>query len=451
MKLNNYLKSYKSKTKLSLDYSFVVTSYLLAFFPIMSFALRSIILIFWICLGLFCSYKRGFKVISTKNDKLIMLFLTVSFFSLVLSLFYSDNQSAGIKRLIQMLSFFVIPLIFYFNKSIFSMKRIYWIIKIFCFSVIIIIFYQLLMVVFNLEALTDNLSNIEIKRNNLHHLKTISSEQIYQVKIRRFRSFIIELVDSHPTYQGLWVSFTVFFISYRLKFQKGKKLFALLKIVIVCVLISWLFLILARAPILAMVLTLITMYLTFQKFKFYRSLVIMLALILISTTLYVSVGSIRTKIDEIAKNLFILPTKGNDIYNFNSTNVRNGIYYCASIIAKDNLITGTGIGDMQDELIRCYNERIGAKIYTWHRYNSHNQYFFFLISTGILGLLVFLGLLYTLFIKVIATRNKVMFFFLISLSLVFLTENVLSRSDGVLFFSLFLSMILLEPLRTEKL
>src|SRR5690606_17237460 len=86
---------------------------------------------------------------------------------------------------------------------------------------------------------------------------------------------------------------------------------------------------------------------------------------------YTFVTPIKIRVDEIIKTKFELPTEGKNIETYNSINVRNGIYYCSYNVLKNNILTGVGIGDVQNELNSCYNSEIGAKIYTWTDYNSH--------------------------------------------------------------------------------
>lgn len=451
MKLNNYLNRVGISSKLTVNNIFIIFSYLLAIFPLLPFGVRSIIMVLWVCLGIFCFYKNAFKNLRIDvNSKFIIIFLISSYLLLILSLFYSDDKSEGIKKITQMLSFLVIPLVFYLNNPIFEKKIIEAIIKVFCYSVVVVVFYQLLILSFNLEVLTEDLSLLEIKRSNLHHLSSISLDQVNQVKIRRFRAFIMTVVDSHPTYQGLWISFAVFQLSIKLKSKWSNLSYSLPIIFILCVLVCWMFLISARLPILASVFAGILTIVKYGKLHFHSILGMFLFLALVLFGMYNLVRPIKTKVDEVTSNIFKLPTKGNDIYNFNSTNVRSGIYYCDGIVAKDNWLFGTGLGDIQNELTTCYNERIGAKIYTWHKFNSHNQYLFFLISTGLFGLFSFLGLLYYLYRKVVATDNSNMFYFFILISTVFLTENVISRSDGVMFFGLFVSIILLDSKNSSR-
>ncbi len=450
MKLNNYKYLLGLDSEFRLNNIFIICSYLLSIFPILTFGIRTIIIIVWIFFGTLSLLKnKSFQINQDKYSKPIIIFLVISFMLLIFSLLYSKDVSEGSKRLIGMLPFAILPIIFYLNKRTFTKKRIDWIINFFCCSVIIFVLYQMLLLLFNFDIITNDLSISEIKRNNLHHLSSISQDQIQQIKIRRLRNFILKLVDSHPTYQGLWISFVVFWLISKLKSDRRQLKYKIPAILVVGMLIFWMFVISARMPILASIVAIILTWILFKGISIRTFSSIILFSIITLFSLYTFIKPINTKVSEIVDNVFTLPTKGNDIYNFNSTNVRSGIYYCDGILVKENWLFGTGIGDMQAELSACYDEKIGAKVYKWQSYNSHNQYLFFLIGSGVLTLFSFCSFLFYSFKKLIAVRNSALFYGFMVISIVMLTENIISRSDGVLFFGLYVSLILLSSKKTK--
>ncbi|WP_299213014.1 O-antigen ligase family protein [uncultured Aquimarina sp.] len=445
MKLNNYKYLFGLQSEFSINSLFLICSYVLSIFPILSFGIRSILIAVWGFLGILCLIRSySYPIITDKTDKSIIVFLSTSFIFLIFSLWYTENISDGVKRLIQMFPIVLIPLIFYLNKQIFTKQRIDWIANLFCLSVIIFVLYQVLCLGFNFDILTNDLSLIEIKRNNLHHLNNISQDQIQQIKIRRLRSFITKLVDSHPIYQGLWMSFVIYFNFHKLKFNSNSATQKIFRVFIILLMFFWMVLISSRMPLIATFIAGIITIIIFKHYNF--KMVILLGCISLGCfcLLFVTLKPMQTRFEEILDNIFVFPTKGNDIYNYNSTNVRAGIYYCSGIVAKDNWLFGLGIGDVQENLSKCYDQKIGAKIYQWQDYNSHNQYLFFLISSGIVTLFSFCCFLFYCFRKVIILGNASLFYALTVICIVMLTENIISRSDGVLFFGLYTSLILLS-------
>ncbi|MGB0879394.1 MAG: phage head spike fiber domain-containing protein [Polaribacter sp.] len=81
--------------------------------------------------------------------------------------------------------------------------------------------------------------------------------------------------------------------------------------------------------------------------------------------------------------------------------------------------------------------------------NTHNNYLYFLMATGILGLLLFLITILYLFKISLKSRNILQLSFCIIITLNFLTENILSRHWGLLFIS-FMAIVLFTKEKTNK-
>src|SRR6185312_13415815 len=75
--------------------------------------------------------------------------------------------------------------------------------------------------------------------------------------------------------------------------------------------------------------------------------------------------------------------------------------------------------------------------------NAHNQYLSFLIKAGIFGLLIYLYILYFSLSNAIKRKDFIFFSFLILISVVSISENILDVNKGIFFYSFFLSLFLL--------
>lgn len=117
-------------------------------------------------------------------------------------------------------------------------------------------------------------------------------------------------------------------------------------------------------------------------------------------------------------------------------------------------LTGTGIGSRQDILDSYYkkfglytgNQDIGDTGYLG--YNFHSQYLETMIGTGIPGLILLFSILSFIFF----TKSSKLFFPLIVyvfIMIFFLTESVLERQAGIVFFSLIWMMQVYKPINTE--
>lgn len=123
--------------------------------------------------------------------------------------------------------------------------------------------------------------------------------------------------------------------------------------------------------------------------------------------------------------------------NTNYSALRSVPFYCSIDLIRENWQLGLGTGDVQDKMNEWFLERKFDKIVF---YNSHNQYFDFLLAFGVLGLLVFL--LSTSTVLLMAYRFKDLFFlvFILLILLSFSTENILNNNKGVMFYSFFNSL-----------
>jgi O-antigen ligase len=109
-------------------------------------------------------------------------------------------------------------------------------------------------------------------------------------------------------------------------------------------------------------------------------------------------------------------------------------------------LLGTGIGDTQNKLTKHYRKKniypgdevLGFKGFL--HYNAHNQYFEFLISTGLFGVMLFLIWLIVLFYKAIRTQKTEWICFLILMCFFFITESALNAHKGVMLFMLINSL-----------
>ena len=112
-----------------------------------------------------------------------------------------------------------------------------------------------------------------------------------------------------------------------------------------------------------------------------------------------------------------------------------------SLIGKHPLF-GVGTGDVKDEYSNNYSERL-KKITGGKYYNAHNEFIQTTMQLGLIGavilfLLIFWPLIYH---KVYRLNLYYIFFFIIIIIVNFSFESMLNRFNGVIFFSLFYSLL----------
>ena len=299
----------------------------------------------------------------------------------------------------------------------------------------------------NREFLDRPLSPKELQYNGVTK-ETITIEKVTEIKYRRLKNHVETATKVHSTYLGLFIICSLFFIG-KLLFDRKKKWglkFALFGIGLF--MLAWLAYISVRAPMLAFLVG--CLFVLIFKIRDLKLISLgLIASIGLSVVLYTSVPFLKLRVDEVIENKFSLPQHGDDPLLFNSTNVRLGSLFCSVDIFKSNPWIGIGVGDVQDALNNCYEEKIGAIIYTWDTYNNHNQYLFFANASGVFGLVSFVLMVGFLFVLSIKRRDAAGIFFFISIALLFLSENILTRTDGLLYFTVIGYFILFHEKTTK--
>lgn len=213
--------------------------------------------------------------------------------------------------------------------------------------------------------------------------------------------------------------------------------------------ILFLLLIVSKIAILILLFALVLRQFYGKKKKI-RIFVTLLAIVSLSL-IYISVK------DDLQKKDFLIgsnQSETNFVKNTLTWDIRTIVWHCSSMVAKEVGINvkGLGFSGTKDKLATCYSEKIASPIkrekFVSERYNTHNQFIDFYLSTGILGFLLFSGLLVAIFIKV---RSN---FFATSLLLVLVSycfmENIFHRQMGAYYAGLILIILLTTTWKTEN-
>jgi O-antigen ligase len=112
-------------------------------------------------------------------------------------------------------------------------------------------------------------------------------------------------------------------------------------------------------------------------------------------------------------------------------------------------IFGYGSGSEKRLLMEKYFENKLYDSYV-HKLNAHNQYLSFLLKTGIVGLIVFLITLYAGFVAAWRNRDFVFTSFMILITVVSFSENILDVNKGIFFYAFFFSFFVLSGKPFDK-
>lgn len=129
--------------------------------------------------------------------------------------------------------------------------------------------------------------------------------------------------------------------------------------------------------------------------------------------------------------------------------MRTFVWPCARNIIEANWFCGVGTGDVQDALqIQYKNINLDAAYNS--KYNAHNQYMETLLGLGVIGLFSFLSCLIIPFIHAFSNKNYLYLSFLILFSICCLTESLLGRQHGIVFYSFFTSLFAFHSLKIDR-
>ncbi len=186
-------------------------------------------------------------------------------------------------------------------------------------------------------------------------------------------------------------------------------------------------------------------YLMFTRFKKIDKKILtifLLFLTIVPTVVFKTVPIAKERMIDMTfglKEKYSYAIYGNNNNGEGTIAPRINYWKCALEITRNNILFGNGYGYTQKRLNNCYSS-IGQHNYAILNYQTHNQYFNNLARGGIFSLVIlFVVLFYPLFYS-IRRRMPLYTSFLIIIILTCVTENILNRHFGIIFYGFFNSM-----------
>lgn len=337
------------------------------------------------------------------------------FIAIVASLTYSEDLDYAMRKLQQFSALIVFPFIFALTTQE-ERKKLYdrlpeylwvYIISVFLFNVLAFVWF-----------LTTRFPFQEL----LIHFHTL-----LRVESGKF--------NIHPIYLSMHCGVAILFSLFLLRKNKNKLQIAALLFIDI-VLVSFLLLYAKKGPLIALVIVL-TLFMLFQQSK--RFVKPYLISILTFIVLIVTIPTTREKFVELLK-IEPIATGG-----ATSTNIRYTIYESAQELISESPIIGYGLGDYKSVLINRFTSK-GEDVLIQGKYNAHNQLFSFLLIGGVITLLLFLFSMGINLLYAVRFDNQILILLLVFYGIVMLTENILEREHGVIFFSFFINFFTLKSL-----
>ena len=387
---------------------FIVLS-MIAAFPLLPKGIESSLMIVFFIISIYLWFKENKKVINKERLKTVAILSSV-FIIYSISSFYSVNLKESLKFILITSPILMFPLSIGLladkkisNKEFLIIKRIY---------------------VFS-TFLSLAITHIYLNNNALN-----------DVTNWEYRNMFEDYTKVHGTYFSLWIGFAIIIILDEI-LKKGINIIILLvSLFMIFYFFYWQYIIGARLP-LFMTLLLSVLYFVLKLEK--KSKIIASIILIFSTIFFISIkkNTIKDKLK------FGMPEGKYELKHLEMTSeeIRTGIYFCSLNLIKESWLIGYGIGDVNDNLNKCYLEKIKSNVYQKFHYNSHNQFLQIFLTSGVLGLIYFVFNLFYVVKILFKNKQQLYLYFNILVIICFFTENILSRHDGVLFYSYFSTIL----------
>lgn len=344
-----------------------------------------------------------------------VLILSSVYIMLLISFLRTDNSEMASEELVRKVGLILFPVLFYLSRP-FSELRINWL--------------------FTLFIIATTIGGVAaILIGWMRVMGGMDPQGMYSHKLS-------ENIGMHPNYLAMYSCFAimilvVFFWKRRLE---QKPMNRLLIFGVIAVNFTVIVLLGARAQIFILGICLVgcSLFWAARMGAWKKMLWVPFVALGVLTTIFIVSPVNREKLKELVNY--------NNEYSINKQwggrALRELKWSCALSVFSENPFCGVGVGDVQDALDDCYREKKYNALLFWEntRYNAHNQFLETLVGQGVFGGAVLVIMALYSFQIALRRRDLIYFLFLIIFMMSCLTESMLERQNGVVFFALFNSL-----------
>lgn len=406
----------KTETKFSINLCLYAIIFLTL---VVSNNLNSIVIVIFIIFNLITFPRKA--LFNVLLDKLVLITMSI-FLLYIIGFFLSENKTQAAKILERSLSYILLPSAIF--SSIYQQSKLK----------LNIIFKYYIYIISTLLALSFLIA--------LYKNYTFNLDQGFP--LLKFKSwfftyhYIAANVNISAIYLSLFTSLAVVLLMLDVtgKENLNLKISQKLKWALLLVLIIFIFLLSART---ILVSTSLVVY--FFIFKYLRSNNKIIIFIVGSIVLFFGL-TLVVFYNDVLRLRVLSAFQFYDDAKYFTGGLSSRAYQWMSIFEEffnNNIYFGVGTGDIYDKYLIAY-ERYNLDWAVENRFNSHNMYIESLFSTGILGLTTFLLMFFYSLKMAIKRRNRTHLIFLILFFSAGVTESLLSRQYGIIYFLLFNSL-----------
>ncbi len=358
----------------------------------------------------------NFKKEQLKKLNKDTLWLSALFVLTAVTTFYSADKSQGSSLIERRLGIILFPLLLGINPLPLSKYKL-TLLKIFsitCAATIVYLFiYNLIVIYYNNRNLSDLFSSYFLNHN------------------------FSAPIEMHATYLSMYVLLSLACCMYLLV-KEGKKT-RLLYIILIFILLTGIIQLSSRAAMIATFVIVVVAFPLMVLPKMKHRLILWGIAVLSLGLFYISLSifeDLKTRnIKALVEDLSTAPPTQDRL------EPRVIRWECAWELFTSSPIIGYGNGSEIKKLKEKYFEK---KYYLsfLNELNAHNQYLGLLISYGIIGLLLYLYILFRGARSAIANWDFIFASFLIIIIIVSISENILDVNKGIFFYAFFITFFL---------
>lgn len=348
-----------------------------------------------------------------------VLLLIAPYLVNVLALLYSSNKQAGVDLTVRQSGLLLFPVLFSLSHMDFAKYRIR-LMNIFGFSCVLAVVY---------------LYYDAVKTIFVFHLPLSS------LFIVNFMNHNFSLpVGIHATYLSMYITLSIIIFLWMIIRNRSVQ-YKWIYIVASLVLFAGLIQLSSRAVFFAFIL-IVNLVFTFLIFAGRKRWLYFFTTAFVSAgvlLLIYNVDSFKTRyISELKTDLT------NNVKIIENTEPRLARWKAIVELVKQSPVIGYGNGSENDLLKEKYFEK-GLYISYLNEFNTHNQYLAILLKTGIVGLSLFIFILCCGYVAAFKRKDLLLLSFMVMISVVCLSENILDLNKGIFFYGFFFSILLLFP------
>lgn len=345
-----------------------------------------------------------------------VLIITSVFLAGLLAVFYSPDKQEGINILTRQLAIVIMPVLFALGKL--DMER----------------YRENLLCIFGFTcAVTVAYLYADAARIMAYHHLPLPS--LFSTLFMN-HNFSLP-IGIHATYLSVYIAFSLLFFLY-LIIKKQNRPQKWLYIFATFILFAGLVQLSSRAVFIAFlgILNLAFPLLLFNGRKRLAFLAVVTFISAVTLLIIVNVDSFKTRyISELKTDLT------NKVKIIESVEPRLARWGAIGELIKKSPLIGYGTGAEKELLKEKYFEK-GLYISYLNEFNTHSEYLGILLRTGVVGLLLFIYVLYFGFADAIRKRDVLFLSFMLIIIIVSVSENILDLNKGIFFYSFFFSLFL---------